>query len=66
MMRWDSDLLNDEATGTGAKRLLAYDSRLHTLHDFEERFCLEDEGMIRPDERFRWSMLTEELNYRLF
>ena len=66
MMRWDSDLLNDEATGSGGKRLLAYDSRLHTLHDFEARFRLEDEGMILPGERFRWDMLHEELNYRLF
>lgn len=66
MMRWDSDLLDDEATSSGGKRLLSYDSRLHTLHDFEARFRLEDEGMIRPGERFRWSMLTEELNYRLF
>lgn len=64
MMRWDSDLLND--TQTAGARRVAYDSRLHTLHDFEARFRLEDEGMIRPGERFRWSMLTEELNYRLF
>ena len=46
--------------------MVAYDARLHTLHDFEARFRLEDEGMILPGERFRWSMLNEELNYRLF
>lgn len=65
MMRWDSDLLNDERTKP-FPRLRNFDASGHTLHDFEARFRLEDEGMILPGERFRWSMLTEELNYRLF
>ena len=31
------------------------------------RFRLEDEGMIYVDDKvFRWSMLDDELNYRLF
>lgn len=38
----------------------------HTVHDYDRRFRLEDEGFICADERFRWSMLGEELNYRLF
>ena len=38
----------------------------HTVHDFDKRFQLEDDGLIYPGERFRWSMLDEELNYRLF
>ena len=39
----------------------------HTVHDFDQRFQLEDDGLICPnDKRFRWSMLNEELNYRLF
>ena len=38
----------------------------HTVHDFEKRFILEDEGFISKNERFRWSMIDEELNYRLF
>lgn len=39
----------------------------HTVHDFDRRFQLEDEGFIRTDDKtFRWSMLDEELNYRLF
>lgn len=39
----------------------------HTVHDYERRFALEDDGLIRPDERFRWAMLDDEcLNYRLF
>ena len=39
----------------------------HTVHDFDRRFALEDEGLIYPDEYFRWEMLESEmLNYRLF
>lgn len=39
----------------------------HTVHDFDRRFQLEDEGMIAADDKvFRWSMLDGELNYRLF
>lgn len=39
----------------------------HTVHDFELRFQLEDEGLILPGERFKWDMLEEGgLNYRLF
>ncbi len=39
----------------------------HTVHDFDERFRLEDEGLIRPDEHFLWSMLGDGgVNYRLF
>ena len=37
----------------------------HTVHDFDERFRLEDERLINPNEPFRWAMLNEELNYRL-
>lgn len=38
----------------------------HTVHDFDRRFQLEDEGLLVPGEKFRWSMLEEELNLRLF
>jgi hypothetical protein len=39
----------------------------HTVHDFDKRFRLEDEGFIYPhDKLFRWSMLDDDLNYRLF
>lgn len=38
----------------------------HTVHDFDRRFQLEDDGLINPGERFKWSMLEEDLNYRLF
>ena len=39
-----------------------------TVHDFDRRFQMEDEGLLFPDERnFRWAMLDDySLNYRLF
>lgn len=37
-----------------------------TVHDYDRRFQLEDEGLIKPEDRFLWSMLDEELNYRWF
>lgn len=39
----------------------------HTVHDFDRRFSLEDEGLLSADDKvFRWAMLEEELNYRWF
>lgn len=39
----------------------------HTVHDFDKRFQLEDDGFISTDDRvFRWEMLDKELNYRMF
>lgn len=29
----------------------------HTVHDFDQRFQLEDEGLVSPDERWSWSYL---------
>lgn len=38
-----------------------------TVHDFERRFQAEDDGLLSADDKiFRWSMLDDELNYRLF
>jgi len=38
----------------------------HTVHDFDRRFALEDEGLLIPgDPRFRWAMLDEDLQYSL-
>ena len=56
MLKWDKDSpVTFKADG-------------HTVHDFERRFRLEDDGLIYPDDRvFRWDMLDSEmLNYRLF
>ena len=40
----------------------------HTVHDFDERFRLEDEGLLIPgDTKFKWDMLKDDmLNYRWF
>lgn len=55
MLKWDTDSpVTFKADG-------------HTVHDFEQRFVLEDDGLISADDKvFRWSMLNEELNYRWF
>lgn len=55
MLKWDKDSpITFKADG-------------HTLHDFDKRFQLEDEGFISPDDKiFRWKMVDKELNYRLF
>ena len=55
MLKWDADSpVTFKADG-------------HTVHDFDRRFRLEDEGMIYPDDKiFRWEMLESELNYRWF
>lgn len=31
----------------------------HTVHDFDQRFEMEDEGLISPDERWSWSYLDQ-------
>lgn len=37
-----------------------------SVHDFDRRFQLEDEGLLSPDGKvFRWKMLDEELQYRI-
>lgn len=38
----------------------------HTVHDYDERFRLEDEMLIDPDKPFRWAMLKGDLQMRLF
>lgn len=38
----------------------------HTVHDFERRFQMEDDGLIQPGAKFRWAMLDDKmLNYRI-
>ena len=38
----------------------------HTVHDFDHRFRLEDDGLIDPKATFRWSMLDDDLQYTIF
>lgn len=56
MLKWDND------------SPVTFHADGHTVHDFERRFQMEDEGLLFPDDRnFRWSMLDDDsLNYRLF
>lgn len=55
MLKWDDDSpVTFKADG-------------HTVHDFDRRFQLEDEGYISADDKvFRWEMLDMELNMRWF
>lgn len=45
MLKWDAD------------SPVTFHADGHTVHDFEKRFQLEDDGLIVPGERFLWSML---------
>lgn len=36
-----------------------------TVHDYEKRFQLEDDGHIFPEETFRWKMLEEPIQLRM-
>lgn len=39
----------------------------HTVHDYDQRFQMEDDGFVYADERWKWEYLNSELvNYRLF
>ncbi len=39
----------------------------HTVHDFDRRFQLEDDGFILPDDpKFRWAWLEGDLQMKLF
>lgn len=53
MLKWDAD------------SPVTFHADGHTVHDFDRRFQLEDDGLIYPGEKFRWSMLDEDLNLRL-
>lgn len=55
MLKWDSD------------SPVSFHPDGHTMHDFDRRFQLEDDGLLYPDDRlFRWDMLDQPLNYRWF
>ena len=46
MLKWDSD------------SPVIFKPDGHTVHDFDARFALEDDGFISPDERWKWSYLN--------
>jgi len=61
MLKWDKD------SPVSFKAPSKAGERGHTVHDFDRRFQLEDEGFIKADDRlFRWDMLDQPLNYRWF
>lgn len=45
MLKWDAD------------SPITFHTDGHTVHDFDARFALEDEGLISKDERWSWSYL---------
>lgn len=54
MLKWDKD------------SPVTFRTDGHTIHDFERRFQMEDDGLISSDDKvFRWTMLDAELNYRI-
>ena len=53
MLKWDND------------SPVTFHADGHTVHDFEERFALEDAGIVSPEETWRWSYLQEvQLKWR--
>lgn len=55
MLKWDTD------------SPVTFHADGRTVHDFDKRFQMEDDGLIFPDDKvFRWEMLDQELNYRWF
>lgn len=55
MLKWDKD------------SPVTFHADGHTVHDFDRRFQMEDDGFVKPDERWRWEYLESDLvNYRLF
>ena len=57
LLKWDAD----------STKIRTFRSDGHTVHEYDRRFQLEDEGFLSADDKiFQWSMPDEELNYRLF
>lgn len=57
MLKWD---LDSPVTFKPGSR----NSPGHTVHDFEKRFQLEDDGYISPNDRsFRWDVLDDDYLY---
>ena len=54
MLKWDTD------------SPVCFNPSGHTLHDYEKRFKLEDEGLIDQKEYFRWDILKYPIQLRLF
>jgi len=65
MLKWDKDSPVTFKPGYRDRNGIYHDGK--TVHDYEERFQLEDSGLIYLDENFRWTMIEDGgVNYRLF
>lgn len=54
MLKWDKD------------SPVCFTSNRLRIEDYDRRFQLEDEHLLSPGEPFKWKMLDQPLNYRLF
>lgn len=55
MLKWDKD------------SPVTFHADGHTVHDFDRRFQMEDDGFVYAEERWKWEYLDSDLvNYRLF
>ena len=55
LLKWDSD------------SPVSFKPDGHTVHDFDRRFQLEDEGFLLPnDSKFRWAMLDGDIQMKWF
>lgn len=54
LLKWDSD------------SHVTFHADGHTVHDYDKRFALEDEGLLAPGEPFRWNMMDGNIQYKLF
>lgn len=62
LLKWDGDNFT-----TGTNDRIYFGNHGHMLKEYEKRFQLEDEHLLDPyDKSFRWAMLDEPLQYRLF
>lgn len=65
MLTWDRDSPVTFKPGYGDKNGVYHPGK--TVHDYDERFQLEDMGLIKINEKFVWSMIEDGgVNYRLF
>lgn len=48
MLKWDSD------------SPVAFHTDGHSVHDFDKRFSMEDQGLVPADRKFRWEMIKRE------
>lgn len=63
MLKWDADSPVTFKPGK-CRRDGTYEPG-HTIHDYDRRFALEDQGIIIPDKPFRWELLDDNIQLYL-